>query len=168
MSAPTSRDRPIVPDGYGLPETGDGLLEWVTIDRLLHEALHYWMATTRPDGRPHVVPRWGAWLDGRLFYDGSPDTLHAKNLRANSACTLHIGDGAEAIMIDGTAEASAPVSAAEGGPIAAEIARKYGELGYTPEPESWSGADAGGLVVFTPNKAMAWFDFPTDLTRFHF
>ena len=30
------------------------------------------------------------------------------------------------------------------------------------------GVGAGGLVAFTPVKALAWFDFPTDVTRFRF
>ena len=170
MADPSKVDRPWTPEGYGVPETGDGLLDWAVIDARLRDEHHYWMATVRPDGRPHVVPRWGAWLDGALHYDGSPDTVHATNARANPACTLHIGDGKEAITIDGTTAASAPVPATEGAIIAAEIARKYGDgaLGYRPEPDAWSGPDAGGLMVFTPTKALAWFEFPTDLTRFWF
>ena len=45
---------------------------------------------------------------------------------------------------------------------------KYAEHGYEPGPESWEGADSGGLRVMTPEKAMAWFDFPIDMTRFRF
>ncbi len=163
-----ARDRPVMPDGYGVPETDDGLLDWSVIEERLRESLHYWMATTRPDGRPHVVPRWGAWIEGALYYDGSPDTLHARNAAANPACTLHIGDGREAITLDGATGASQPLQGSEAKSIAAEIGRKYGALGYTPAADAWSGPDAGGLMVFRPAKALAWFDFPTDLTRFHF
>lgn len=168
MSGLPDRDRPRIPDGYGVPEGRDGLLDWSTIEGRLVEALHYWMATTRPDGRPHVVPRWGAWIDGALYYDGSPDTVHAGNARVNPACTLHIGDGREAITLDGHTEASKPVVGPIGEVVAAEIGRKYADLGYAPGPDSWSGDDAGGLMIFSPNKALAWFDFPTDLTRFRF
>lgn len=168
MTSPIDRDRPVVPEGYGLPTDDDGLLDWATIDELLVGSLHYWLATTRPDGRPHVVPRWGVWLDGVLYYDGSPDTVHARNAEANPACSLHIGDGADAIMIDGHSRASAPVEGELGHRIAAAIGAKYGEMGYRPEPDAWSGPDAGGLRVLTPAKAMAWFDFPNDLTRFKF
>lgn len=165
---PTRRDRPSVPDGYGTPATDEGLLDWATIDAQLRDSLHYWMATTRPDGRPHVVPRWGAWLDATLYYDGAPTTVHARNAAANPACTLHIGDGKTAITIDGSTAASSPVKGPLGESISAEIARKYGDLGYAPAPDAWSGADAGGLMIFKPAKALAWFDFPTDLTRFWF
>jgi hypothetical protein len=157
-----------MPDGYGVPEGDAGLLEWAVVEARLVEAPHYWMATTRPDGRPHVVPRWGAWLDGALHYDGSPDTVHAVNARSNPACTLHIGDGREAISLEGTTAASPPVPPARGATIAAEIGRKYGAQGYRPEPDAWSDEAAGGLMIFTPTKALAWFDFPNDLTRFHF
>ncbi|MGI9615980.1 MAG: pyridoxamine 5'-phosphate oxidase family protein, partial [Acidimicrobiales bacterium] len=164
------------PEGY-IPaevEGGDGgggsgrFIEWDSIDARLGDEMHYWLATVRPDGRPHVVPRWGAWLNGRLYYDGSPETVHARNLAANPGCVLHVGDGADAIIVEGTSAPSESVSAADGEPIAAEIARKYGDSGYKPAPDSWSGADAGGLAIFTPVKAMCWFDFPNDLTRFHF
>ncbi len=157
-----------MPAGYGTPESDDGLLDWETVDAQLVEALHYWMATTRPDGRPHVVPRWGAWINGALYYDGSPATVHARNAAKNSACTLHIGDGKTAITLDGATGASEPVTGSLGESIASEIGRKYGLLGYAPEPDAWSGDDAGGLMVFRPAKALAWFEFPTDLTRFRF
>ncbi|MFV0524254.1 MAG: pyridoxamine 5'-phosphate oxidase family protein [Acidimicrobiales bacterium] len=162
-----SRDEPELPEGYR-PESGGVLLEWAVVEARLREAPQYWMATTRPDGRPHVVPRWGVWLDGGLYYDGSPDTVHARNLRTNPACALHIGDGWESIVVEGESHPSPPVPAADGAPIAAEIGRKYGERGYRPEADAWSGPAAGGLRVFTPGKALAWLDFPHDLTRFRF
>lgn len=161
----------MLPEGYVPAEIAGsdaGLLAWAEVEQRLIEARHYWMATVRPDGRPHCVPRWGAWLENRLCYDGSPETVHATNLRANPACTLTIGDGAAAVIVEGRASPSDPLDAEAGAPIAAEIGRKYGADGYTPEAGAWSGEHAGGLVVFTPVKAMAWYDFPNDLTRFHF
>ena len=46
-----ARDRPIMPEGYGVPETDDGLVEWSAVEQLLVEAPQYWMSTTRADGR---------------------------------------------------------------------------------------------------------------------
>jgi len=171
MSHPVNKDQPDIPDGYGLADTDNNLLEWEDVDKQLCEALHYWLSTTRPDGRPHVVPRWGAWIDGTLYYDGSPETVHARNLSTNQACTLHIGSGADAIIVDGHATASRPVDGNAGGlgeAIAAEIGRKYSALGYEPAADAWSGPDAGGLAIFSPSKALAWNSFPVDLTRFRF
>lgn len=161
-------DRPEMPDGYGVPETSDGLLAWEAVEARLRDSTVYWLATTRPDGRPHVVPRWGAWVDGRLFYDGAPTTRHAVNLRSNGHCVLHLEDGTRAVIVEGTSRPASPPGSELGGRIAAEMARKYGADGYAPEPDSWEGEDAGGLCVLTPDKALAWNSFPADVTRFRF
>jgi hypothetical protein len=82
----------ILPEGYG---TVRRTLAWPTVRERLEQALHYWVATTRIDGRPHVVPRWGVWVDDAWYYDGSPATVHARNLERNAAAVLHLEDGAE-------------------------------------------------------------------------
>lgn len=157
-----------MPEGYGVPETDEGLIEWSAVEVRLVDAPQYWMSSTRPDGRPHVVPRWGVWLDRTFYYDGSPATVHARNLEQNEGCVLHIGDGWEAVIVEGASRASEPVTGDLGARIAAELGRKYGERGYAPAADAWSGPDAGGLRVLTPHKVMAWFTFPGDVTRFHF
>lgn len=163
-----SRDRPEMPDGYGIPDSDDGLLSWGAVEERLVEAVHYWMATTRADGRPHVVPRWGVWLDGGLFYDGAPTTVHARNLAFSTACTLHLEDGSKAVIVEGHSVPATPPGLELGARIAEAVGQKYGDKGYAPETDAWEGDDAGGLMRFTPRLAMAWFDFPTDVTRFRF
>jgi len=101
-------DRPDFPGGYGVPETLDGLVSWARVEEILRAAKHYWLATTRPDGRPHVVPRCGVWLDGRFWYDGSPRTRHVR--AANASCVLHLESGTEAVIVEGT---SGPAEAPE-------------------------------------------------------
>ena len=166
--ADPSRDRPEMPEGYGVPDTSEGLLPWAQVEDRLVGSAQYWMATTRPDGRPHVVPRWGVWVDGGLFYDGAPTTVHVQNLHANPACTLHLENGWEAVVVEGTAAPAQPPGPELGGRIATAMAAKYAAKGYEPEPDAWEGEAAGGLVRFTPAKALAWFDFPNDVTRFRF
>lgn len=126
------------------------------------------MATTRRDGTPHVVPRWGVWLDGRFWYDGSPETLHVKNLNHDPSCVLHLEDGRQAVIVEGRSDPSAPPGLEMGTRLSEAMSAKYGDHGYAPGPDSWEGPDSGGLRVLTPVKAMAWFDFPTDMTRFRF
>ena len=167
MHKPT-RDRPEIPDGYGVPETIEGILDWSSVEERLEGSLHYWMATTRPDGRPHVVPRWGVWVDGRFWYDGAVDTLHVRNLNANPACVLHLEDGRQAVIVEGSSQVAAPPGLEFGGRLSVEFSRKYSDSGYAPAPDAWEDQDSGGLRVFTPAKAMAWFEFPTDVTRFRF
>ena len=107
-------------------------------------------------------------MDGRFWYDGAVDTIHVRNLTSNPACVLHLEDGSQAVMVEGRSLAAAPPGLEFGARLASAFSSKYSELGYSPEPESWQGSDAGGLRVLTPLKAMAWFDFPNDVTRFRF
>ncbi len=160
------RERPTFPDGYGLPETDEGLLDWEVIEQRLISSHHYWLATVRPDGRPHVIPRWGVWLDDKFYYDGSPATRHARNAEANPACTLTLEDGLRAVIVDG--KSTATRADGELGIRLAEAFTKYHGDGYSPGPDSWTGDDGGGLRVLTPVTAMAWTAFPTDATRFVF
>jgi hypothetical protein len=156
-----------MPDGYGVVEDGP-FLDWADVEDWLIEAGEYWLATTRPDSRPHVVPRWGVWLDEVFWYDGSPETRHARNLAANPACALHLESGTRVMIVEGNSRPSQPIRGELGERLAAEYARKYELRGYAPAPDAWSGEDAGGMSVLTPEKAIAWSQFPTDLTRYLF
>jgi hypothetical protein len=161
-------DRPDMPPGYGVPTDDRDLLDWDEVAGRIAASAQYWMATTRPDGRPHVVPRWGAWIDGRLWYDGSPQTIHVRNLSANPACVLHLEDGWQSVIVEGTSVPADPPGLEFGARIADALTAKYADRGYSPGPDSWEGPDAGGLTVFSPLKALAWTDFPRDVTRFTF
>ena len=57
--------RPVMPAGYGVPESDEGLLPWSWAVERLESARNYWFGTTRPDGRPHAMPAWAVWLDER-------------------------------------------------------------------------------------------------------
>lgn len=151
-----------------MPDSAEGMLSWEELEAKLVESEQYWMATTRADGRPHVVPRWGVWLDGKLLYDGSPATLHVRNLKRNPACILHLEDGWQAVILDGHSGPTEPPGIELGTRIAAAMSDKYGSKGYSPESDAWEGLEAGGLCCFVPSKALAWFDFPNDVTRFNF
>jgi hypothetical protein len=107
-------------------------------------------------------------VDAGFWYDGALETVHVRNLTVNSACVLHLEDGRQAVMVEGRSEAATPPGLEFGGRLAAAFSHKYSELGYSPEAGSWQCSDAGGLRIFTPLKVMAWFDFPTDVTRFRF
>lgn len=160
-------ERPLLPDGYGLPASTEGLLDWPQVEHELVAAQNYWLATVRPDGRPHVVPRWGVWLDGRFFYDGSPTTRHVRNLERNSAMTLNLESGTRTVILEGESLATRADAAGLGARLSMAFG-KYADAGYAPEPDAWSDDLGGGLRVFAPTRALAWFDFPKDCTRFRF
>jgi nitroimidazol reductase NimA-like FMN-containing flavoprotein (pyridoxamine 5'-phosphate oxidase superfamily) len=116
----------------------------------------------RPDGRPHAIPRWGVFLEGRFYYDGSPETRHARNIVQNPHVSLHLESGTRVIIAEG---GSRPVGKPErelARTIAHAYALKYTEDGYDPGPTQW---DEGGLYEFTPHKFIAWTNFTEDPTK---
>jgi len=157
--------RPDFPDGYLRdPKT---YLPWSYVEQRMAEALHYWLCTVRPDGRPHSVPRWGVWLDGKLYYDGSPETRHARNLVRNPQVSLHLESGENVVIMYGTAKEERKPTPELAQRLAQAIGKKYGARGYSPKPDQWK---QGGLFVFTPKTVLAWTQFinDPDATRFVF
>jgi nitroimidazol reductase NimA-like FMN-containing flavoprotein (pyridoxamine 5'-phosphate oxidase superfamily) len=98
-------DRPVMP-GYGvLPaEQGSGLIPWPEIERRLTVSHDYWVATVRPDGRPHVMPVWGVWFDGRLSFSSGLRSRKARNLAAEPRCTITTDQAQDPVVLDGLAE----------------------------------------------------------------
>ena len=48
----------------------------------------YWLATVRPDGRPHVRPTLGLWLEDAFYFITAERTRKGKNLAANPWCVM--------------------------------------------------------------------------------
>jgi pyridoxine/pyridoxamine 5'-phosphate oxidase len=94
--------RPNLP-GYGLAaeEEGEGLLPWSWAAERLEAARNYFLATTRPDGRPHVMVIWGLWLDGAFYFSTGRQSRKARNLAANPNCVVVPDDGEEAVILEG-------------------------------------------------------------------
>jgi nitroimidazol reductase NimA-like FMN-containing flavoprotein (pyridoxamine 5'-phosphate oxidase superfamily) len=155
--------RPTFPAGY--LDKPDKYLTWDWVAQHLTESKHYWLCSVRPNGKPHVVPRWGVFLDDRFYYDGSPETRHARNIVKNPYVSLHLEDGSQAIILDGTAEPAGKPSAELGMRLSKAYRKKYREMGYSPKPDSW---DKGGLYVFRPRQCIAWTNMPKDPTKFVF
>lgn len=169
MTTTPASDRPLMPAGYGVPGGSEGLRDWVDVEARLVASDVYWMATNGPGGAPHVVPRWGVWVDGALWYDGSPETLHARNLARDPRAVLHLESGTDVVILHGTSGTAPPAPAdGIGRQLSEAMTRKYGAAGYSPEPDSWSGERAGGLMRFTPDRGLTWASFPTDVTRYTF
>lgn len=114
---------------------------------------------------------WWAWhQDGGRSQPGKLQPLsprHTRNVEKNPAVTLTLESGSEVVIIEGESHATR----AEPDDLGARLTQafgKYADAGYAPEPDAWVGQDGGGLRIITPRRAMAWFDFPTDCTRFTF
>jgi Pyridoxamine 5'-phosphate oxidase len=156
-----------MPKGYGVPETDEGMLEWGWAVGQLESALNYWFGTTRPDGRPHTMPAWAVWLDGTLYFEGSPRTKRARNLAENPAVVVHLESGDDVVILEGEAHEVGKPDRALAERLAAAFTEKYGatKWEYRPQPEQW---DEGGLWSMQPKVAFGWTDFPADTTRWRF
>lgn len=157
--------RPLLPRDYGVPQSEEGLLPWAHVTERLAAAKNYWICTTRPDGRPHATPIWGVFFEGRIYFDGSPETRRGKNLAANPAITVHLESGDYVVIVEGTTEQITPPDRAFAERLAATYAAKYADKGYSPGPETWDG---GGLYRVTHQTVLAWTTFPADMTRWRF
>ena len=96
--------RPHMP-GYGILPAGQGtgLLPWAWAQERLRASTNYWLATSWPDGRPHVMPVWGVWLDGALWWSSGLRARKARNLARDPRCTVTTQDPDEPVVIEGSA-----------------------------------------------------------------
>jgi hypothetical protein len=49
---------------------------------------HAWLATVRPDGRPHLMPIISFWMDGGLHFIVREGTRKGRNLASNPWCVV--------------------------------------------------------------------------------
>ncbi len=98
-------NRPHMP-GYGIKPAaeGAGLLPWSWAEERLARSHDYWVATVRPDGRPHLMAVWGMWHDTSLWFSSSRESRKTLNLVSNPRCSVATDDAGEAVVMEGTAE----------------------------------------------------------------
>jgi PPOX class probable F420-dependent enzyme len=97
--------RPYMPD-YDLQDAdrGTGLLPWSWARERLVRSHDYWLATRWPDGRPHVMPVWGVWREGMLWFSTGRRSRKARNLAADPRCAVTTCDAQEPVVVEGAAE----------------------------------------------------------------
>ena len=82
--------RPTVP-GYA----------WKWALQRLRKRRRYWIATTRPDGVPHLMIIWGVWYAGSFWFSTGAKSCKARNLAENQRCVIGTDDAAEALVLEG-------------------------------------------------------------------
>jgi PPOX class probable F420-dependent enzyme len=90
--------------GYGVRESEEGLLAWSWAQERLAASRNYWVATTWPDGRPHVMPVWGVWDGSSLWFSTGLRSRKARNLAADPRCVVTTEDAASPVVVEGVAE----------------------------------------------------------------
>lgn len=72
------------------------------LPRLENEA-NVWLATVRPDTRPHLVPVWFVWYEAQVYLCIQPESIKARNLRQNPHVVLSLENGTQPVICEGTA-----------------------------------------------------------------
>ncbi|MEX2392940.1 MAG: pyridoxamine 5'-phosphate oxidase family protein [Actinomycetota bacterium] len=95
-------DRPHMP-GYGVSSSNEGALPWDWAEERLRKCRNYFVATTRPDARPHLMPVWGAWVHDQFVFSTAITSVKSKNLLQDPSITITIDDGHESVIVEGEA-----------------------------------------------------------------
>ena len=77
-------------------------------DPRLGTAQNMWVATVRPDGRPHLTPIWFVVSDGAWYFVTDPHSVKARNLHHNAKVALALEDGTNPHIVEGQARAVQP------------------------------------------------------------
>lgn len=156
--------RPDMPAGYGLTRVaGDqDLVAWSHVEEQLSAARNYWVASTRPDGHPHVMPVWGLWLEGAFLFSTDPQSRKGRNLSANPEVVVHLESGDDVVILEGAVELETDPA------VLARADRAYFakyEFHLTGE-----GAAPGTVYRLRPRVVFAWPEssFNTKATRWKF
>jgi nitroimidazol reductase NimA-like FMN-containing flavoprotein (pyridoxamine 5'-phosphate oxidase superfamily) len=98
---------------YGLPALAwDRVLDHLEQDWKLQappemggvpEPHTHWLATTRPDGRPHVVPIGVVWHEGHFYFTSGEETRKSRNLAKNPNCVITLAANDVDIVLEGKA-----------------------------------------------------------------
>ncbi|MCU1345992.1 MAG: Pyridoxamine 5-phosphate oxidase [Acidimicrobiia bacterium] len=66
----------------------------------LHSETILWLATTRPDGRPHLTPIWYCWVDERFWVCSNSNAVKVRNISQNAHASVALGTGAAPIVAE--------------------------------------------------------------------
>jgi general stress protein 26 len=149
---------------------------WEDTEQVLREAELYWLTTVRADGRPHVTPLVGIWLDGTAYFTTGPDEQKARNLAHSSLVSLTTGRNTWAkghdVVVEGTA------ARVKDHDVLARLANalldKYGaDWTFEVDGDNLAEADAenphpSGLFAITPAKVLSFAKDPHAQTSYDF
>ncbi len=76
-------------DIYGHPP-----IPWSRAERQLEapvaDSVRHFLATVRPDGRPHVAGIGALWVDGKFYFVSGPGTRKSRNLAERPECVISV------------------------------------------------------------------------------
>lgn len=112
----------------------------------LEKSKNIWIASVRPDGRPHLVPVWYVWYAQKIYICIDPSSVKATNFRDNPRVTAALEDGSNPIICEGQAS---PVFSPWPKEVISGFMVKY-EWDITQESQYTY------LIEIVPNKWLTW------------
>jgi Pyridoxamine 5'-phosphate oxidase len=88
------------------------------------------LATIRPDGRPHLAGVGALWDQGKLYFVSGPETRKSRNLAENPNCSVGLSLTGIDIVIEGTAERVNDDATLQ------RLAKRYGDQGWPARVEN--------------------------------
>ena len=91
------------------------LLDWARIEDRLRAGMTQapdtggpnrhtcWLATTNPDGSPHVTGIGALWADGCIFFETGQSTRKGRNLARDPRCALSVATQEFDLVVEGDA-----------------------------------------------------------------
>jgi F420H(2)-dependent biliverdin reductase len=113
--------------------------------RLLTER-NIWLATTRPNGKPHLIPIWFVWVDERFYICTADDSVKVRNLRAIPRASVSLENGNQPLI----AECVARLLEQPFPPAVVHAFRQKFDWDIT------SDKTYGILIELTPKKWLSW------------
>ena len=129
------------------------------IDRRLRTEPIIWLGTTRPDGRPHLVPVWFLWDGSTVLIFSLPDTQKVRNLRHNPSALLALNaadQGYDVVLLEGRASFVNDPSVRGTMPAFAE---KYATLPRRWAVEEWAKKFSVPIRIM-PARLVGWITRP--------
>ena len=124
-------------------------------ERLRREPI-IWLSTTRPDGRPHLVPVW-FWWDGETVLIFSKPDQKVRNLRQNRHVMLALDtaeQGEDVVLLRGEATLlPEPTAALMSADYVAKYAALLAQIGSSAERMA---AEYTQPIRIRPTKYLVW------------
>jgi general stress protein 26 len=142
------RVRPKLPEKWHVPNDPKMWITWGHAHNKLDREKVYWVSTASSQGRPHSAPVWGIWKANKFYFETDPKSVKGKNLLSNPQLVIHLQDGNDTVILEGTARREKSARALNR--LRQDYARKYR---YRPD---WSNELDQVVFRVEPTIAHAW------------
>ena len=140
---------------------GHAALPWSRAEEALAavegEDITHFLATVRPDGRPHVAGVGALWVDGKFYFVSGAGTRKSRNLAARPDCVISVKLPGLDLVVEGSASKVTDAATLQ------RLAERYAAQGWPASVKDgaftapYSAPSAGpppwDLYEFTPQTA---------------